>query len=79
MKLIVEQPKPGWAEIDHEKLWCQFQTVVKDSIKGRRTKLLLVQRCLRCCVFESDAGIQAHDVAALGITTQRNTFITWNK
>ncbi|XP_062521880.1 putative glycerol kinase 5 isoform X2 [Corticium candelabrum] len=58
-KLIVEQPKPGWAEIDHEKLWCQFQTVVKDSIK--------------------DAGIQAHDVAALGITTQRNTFITWNK
>lgn len=35
LQLVVEQPKPGWAEIDPEKLWTQFQMVVKQSIASK--------------------------------------------
>ncbi|KAI5934861.1 glycerol kinase 5 isoform X2 [Manis javanica] len=52
-------PQNGWVEIDPDVLWCQFVTVIKDSVQA--------------------AGVEMNQIVGLGISTQRATFITWNK
>ena len=34
LQLAVQQPRPGWAEIEPEGLWSQFQDIVKASINS---------------------------------------------
>ena len=34
-QIEVLHPKPGWFEIDPEKLWQQASSVIKEAIEGR--------------------------------------------
>ncbi|KAM8839719.1 glycerol kinase 5 [Synchiropus picturatus] len=58
-KIVLQYPEVGHVEIDPEKLWQGFVSVVKGAVQ--------------------DAGIQMHQVDALGISTQRSTFTTWDR
>ncbi|XP_053246145.1 putative glycerol kinase 5 [Podarcis raffonei] len=59
MQVEVVQPRPGWVELDPERLWIQFVGVIKEAVQA--------------------AGVKMNQISALGLSTQRGTFITWNK
>ncbi|OXB83107.1 UNVERIFIED_CONTAM: hypothetical protein H355_016671 [Colinus virginianus] len=88
-------PRPGWVELDPEALWSQFVGVIKEAVQAYMEVLgKLIQATLKVAgnkflylnqrkavllqLFEA-AGLHMRQVAALGISTQRSTFITWHK
>jgi len=56
-------PRPGWVEHDPEEIWQSSQNVMSE--------ILLKSRDAR--------GLDAQDIAAIGITNQRETTIIWDQ
>src|SRR3990172_512683 len=55
--------KPGWVEHDALEIWERTQEVMKSALKVRGLK----------------SAIQSADIAAIGITNQRETTVVWDK
>ncbi len=75
VKLIY--PQPGWIEIGPDQLWSAVVTAMKDALK--REKLLFL--CCSIVNFYCQLGgdLTARDLSCLGVSTQRATFVTWDR
>lgn len=71
-------PKPGHVEIDPDLLWNGIIKTIEDAIKGVYQNLHFVALVLLSYEI-LDAKLEASDIACIGISTQRSTFITWDK
>nr|XP_022900481.1 putative glycerol kinase 5 isoform X1 [Onthophagus taurus]XP_022900487.1 putative glycerol kinase 5 isoform X1 [Onthophagus taurus] len=69
-------PQPGFVEINPDELWEAVQRVIKKAIGGNLFNSYYLLSYLFVCL---DAGLQPCDISCLAISTQRSTFITWQR
>lgn len=79
-------PEEGYVELDPEALWKSFIFVVKGAVKGTRglsqTPVEYRNRSQSYwnpVLHNIDAGVQMYQMEALGVSTQRATFTTWDR
>lgn len=74
-------PKPGFVEIDPEQLWNSIVKTIQDAVKGEQLKdrkiCVLILKSFLIVIL--DAKLEISDILCLGISTQRSTFVTWDK